>query len=71
MIGKDSAKTVTLAAAVPYQVEIDYDSVGNKHYYSGEFLNLPAAEKYRQRLMTKHGIGKAILVRFVNGRRED
>lgn len=70
LAGKDSAERVTLSAQIPYQVEIDYDSAGNKHYYSGEFQNLPAAEKYRQRLIS-NGISKAILVRFVNGRRED
>jgi hypothetical protein len=71
VIGKDSTERVTLAANVPYQVEIDFDSLGNKHYYSGDFQNLFAAEKYRQRLITGHGMSKAVLVRFVNGRRKD
>jgi poly-gamma-glutamate capsule biosynthesis protein CapA/YwtB (metallophosphatase superfamily) len=70
-IGKDSAEFITIAAPVPYDVQIDYDSIGNKHYYSGEFTDHKEAARYQRKLISSFGLTNARVVRFVNGRRKD
>lgn len=70
MVNKDSAELVTVSANVPYEVKIAYDSVGNKHYYSGEFADEQDARRY-QRKLSANGLKNVKLVKFVNGRRRD
>jgi poly-gamma-glutamate capsule biosynthesis protein CapA/YwtB (metallophosphatase superfamily) len=71
VVGRDSAEQVTLTAAIPYEVVIDYDSLGNKRYYSGEFASVTEAHRYQRKLQTQYQLSAATVVTFVNGKRKE
>lgn len=52
--------------ALPYGVETDHDGDGNVLFFSGNFAQRQAAEKYRVKLADKFGYREAMIVEFID-----
>jgi poly-gamma-glutamate capsule biosynthesis protein CapA/YwtB (metallophosphatase superfamily) len=69
--GNESNGKWTVYPPVPYGIETLEHEEGHLSYYSGDFLDSAAAEKYRA-ILGKSEVGKdAKIVKFVNGKRSE